>query len=120
MHELSIAEEVLDIVHQYVPVEDRGRIRVVNMNVGALSGVVVESLKFCFAAITGGTPMAGVTLSCRVIPYLLRCAGCGWEGETEPGLRLCPACGSADTTVLSGTELHVTDIELEDDHQVPP
>jgi hydrogenase nickel incorporation protein HypA/HybF len=120
MHELSIAEDVLDIVHQYVPERERGRIRVVNMNVGALSGVVVESLTFCFSAITAGTPLEGVVLHCRAIPYLLRCTACGWEGEAEPGIRLCPACESAETTILSGTELQVTDIELDDDHQEQP
>lgn len=112
MHELSIAQSIVDIVGQYVPPEQAEDVRTVNVRVGALAGIVTDSLAFCFTAITAGTPLAHAALAVDFIPYRVSCATCRATSLAEPGLALCPHCGSAETAVLSGTELQVVDIEL--------
>jgi hydrogenase nickel incorporation protein HypA/HybF len=115
MHELSIAQSIVDIVGQYVPPEQGAEVRTVNVRVGALAGIVPESLAFCFTAITAGTPLAHAALAVDFIPYRVCCAACRTTSLAEPGLALCPHCASAETTVLSGTELQVVDIEMHSD-----
>jgi hydrogenase nickel incorporation protein HypA/HybF len=112
MHELSIAQSIVDIVGQYVAPEQAADVSTVNVRIGALAGVVPDSLTFCFTAITAGTPLARAILAVDFVPYQVSCTVCGTTSHAEPGLALCPHCGSAETIVLSGTELQVVDIEL--------
>jgi hydrogenase nickel incorporation protein HypA/HybF len=119
MHELSIAQSIVDIVGQYVPPEQTADVRTVHVRVGALAGLVPESLTFCFTAITAETPLAHATLVVEFVPYQVSCAACRTTSHAEPGLALCPHCGSTNTRVLSGTELQVVDIELNNDTPEP-
>lgn len=114
MHELSIAQSIVDIIGQYVSAEQRHCVRSVKVRIGDLAGVVPDSLVFCFSAVTGNTPLASAVLDIDHVPYRLSCASCGRESTTEPGLALCPACGSTRTRILSGTELQVVTIDLDD------
>jgi hydrogenase nickel incorporation protein HypA/HybF len=87
----------------------------VKIRVGHLSGVVADSLEFCFTAITQGTRLQGTVLDIEQVPFVLKCRSCSMSFESEAGVVLCPACGGSDTEVLSGTELHVVEIELYDE-----
>jgi hydrogenase nickel incorporation protein HypA/HybF len=115
MHELSIAQGIVDIVGQYVPHARHGTIRLVRVRVGDLAGVVPDSLSFCFTAVTAGTSMAGAMLEIEHVPYSIRCTECSNESTTEPGLALCPRCGSTATKIMTGTELQVMTIDVDDD-----
>lgn len=115
MHELSIAENIVEIIHQYVPIADRKRVRAVFTSVGEQSGVVADSLDFSFRAITASTELERSHLEIETVPFIVRCSECDAENRTEMGSRQCPNCGSLMTSVLSGTELDVREIELEDE-----
>lgn len=115
MHELSLAQSIVDIVHQYVPDEQGKSVKCVRLKVGELSGVVADSLDFCFTAITSETPLSGATLQIERVPFTLQCKNCKSPFASEYGIVLCPKCGSEDTQVVAGTEMHVVEIELWDD-----
>ena len=114
MHELSIAQGIVDIVGQYVPREQYATVRLVRVRVGDLAGVVPDSLAFCFTAVTAGTPLAASSLEIEHVPYTIRCTACGSESTTEPGLALCPRCDSSETRIIAGTELQVVTIDVDD------
>jgi hydrogenase nickel incorporation protein HypA/HybF len=120
MHELSIAQSIVDIAGQYVPRNRQNGIRMIRVRVGDLAGVVPDSLSFCFTAVTAGTPMAEALLEIEHVPYVIHCTGCEQDSTTEPGLALCPHCGSAATRILSGTELQVMTIDLDDETPEQP
>ncbi|MFZ4620160.1 MAG: hydrogenase maturation nickel metallochaperone HypA [Bacteroidota bacterium] len=115
MHELSIAENIVEIIHQYVPKEERTRVRHVFTSVGEHSGVVGDSLEFSFQAITISTDLEKATLEIETVPFIIKCKDCSKESRTEMGSRQCPECSSLNTTVVSGTELRVREIEMEDE-----
>jgi hydrogenase nickel incorporation protein HypA/HybF len=112
MHELSIAHNVLEIVQQYVPMNQQEDVRTVRMMVGELSGVVADSLAFCFQAITAGTPLERAVLEIEHIPLRARCRQCENLSTIEQTRFQCPACGSTDVEITSGRELQVREIEL--------
>lgn len=114
MHELSIAAGILEIIHEHVPEDQRTAVRAVRVRVGKLSGVVPESLAFSFTALIAGTPLEQARLVIEDVPIRVHCDECGNEFTTEAYLFPCPACGGAATKMLSGDELHVADIALED------
>ena len=115
MHELSIAQSIVEIVHQYIPNDERQVVKTVKVKVGELAGVVPESLDFCFKAIVDGTPLQDACLQIDHVPFTLKCTTCTGTFRNEPGIMLCPNCGGSNTSVMTGTELQVVEIELQDE-----
>src|SRR5512140_134057 len=118
MHELSIAQSILEIVRQHLPANGSQNVRTVNMKVGELSGVVTDSLEFCFEAITTGTPFEGARLAIEHLPVRARCRTCAAVFPVEQSVFRCTSCRGEDLEIVSGRELQVTEIELADD-EVP-
>jgi len=114
MHELSIAQSIVEIVGQYVPPVEQEHVRKITVRIGAMAGVVPDSLEFCFTAIIHRTPLAQAAMEIEFVPFRVACHSCNSTSETEPGLALCPLCGSVDTEVRSGTELQVVSIDVEE------
>ncbi len=114
MHELSLAQNIAEIAQQTASANGNRRVTAVGLRVGDLSGVVVESLTFCFAAITAGTPLDGAALRVERVPVRAHCRKCGSHCAVEDLVFLCPSCGSGELEIIAGKELQVTDIEVED------
>ncbi|MGO9761968.1 MAG: hydrogenase maturation nickel metallochaperone HypA [Solirubrobacteraceae bacterium] len=111
MHELSLSRSILDAALTHA---DGRTVVGVDVTVGALRQVVPSSLSFYFEIVSSGTICEGAQLRAHVAQARLRCA-CGHEWELrEPTFR-CPRCAGAETTVLSGDELTVDSIEVEDE-----
>jgi hydrogenase nickel incorporation protein HypA/HybF len=108
MHELAITESVVDMV---VGRTAGRRIAGVHLQVGRLSGVVPDAMRFCYEIATAGTSLEGSTLEIDETPGRASCRSCGMDFETDDLLLLCP-CGSADVRIVSGSELLVTSVEL--------
>jgi hydrogenase nickel incorporation protein HypA/HybF len=112
MHELSIAQSILDIVHEAVPDPgNRALLRVVKVRVGKLSGVMPEALEFCFDALVAGTPLVGAKLAIEHVPIRLECRDCGVASTVEDLTLACPVCGGG-ARITAGTELAVAELEL--------
>lgn len=120
MHELSIAHSILDIVREAVPTSrDLARLRVVKVRVGRLSGVLADSLEFCFTALVGDTPLSEARLAIEEVPARIDCGGCGGEFQIDDPIFACPACGSTDVRLITGHELAVAELELDEAEGVP-
>jgi hydrogenase nickel incorporation protein HypA/HybF len=108
VHELAIAQSVIDTVSDRLP---GTTVTVVSLEVGALSGVVADSLRFCFDLATEGTGLAGARLEITEPAARCHCRACQSEFSPDGPLPLCP-CGSADVTVLAGEELRITSVRV--------
>ncbi len=120
MHELSFAQSIVDIIHQSVPTDELRDVRIVRLKIGALSGVVADSLDFCFTAISAETPLARARLDIEQIPFAVLCNSCQKTFVNDIGYVVCPECGGVETTVVSGRELQLTEIELDNDKENKP
>jgi hydrogenase nickel incorporation protein HypA/HybF len=117
MHELSISSAIVDTAVKHA---DGRRVALVSLTVGALRQVVPESLEFYFEIVARGTLCEGARLRQTLVPARARCAGCGpWELEPLAMFR-CPRCGEAAAEVVSGNELEVESIELEEEACIAP
>jgi hydrogenase nickel incorporation protein HypA/HybF len=108
MHELAISETVVETVSERLP---GSLISCVHLEVGALSGVVTDSLRFCFDMVTEGTNLEGARLEITQPPARCRCHECGSEFEPEDTVPVCP-CGSADVLVISGAQLRIVSVQV--------
>jgi len=112
MHEMSIAESILDIVRQHVPEAAIPEVALVRVRVGSLSGVIADSLAFCFEALVADTPLGRARLDIERVSTTCACGDCGHRFEPEAMIFLCPACGSGRTRLESGADLQVVHVEL--------
>ncbi len=119
MHELGIAQNILEIVQQSVPEDQAAAVRWVRIRVGKLSGVVPDSLDFCFNVIISGTPMKKASLAIEQVPTISRCRDCMQQFQIEDYAFLCPACKSTNLDLISGKNLEVVEIELAEEEDEP-
>ena len=114
MHELSIAQSVLDSVREQAALHSGRRVRRVGIKVGETSGVNAEALEFCFGLTVQDTELAGVTLDVERVPVRFRCEGCGDEFTPVEFDPQCPSCGSGRGRMVGGDELALSFLELEE------
>ena len=115
MHELGIAQSILEIVQQSVPEEEKTAVRKVRIRVGQLSGVVPDSLDFCFRVVAGEMNMPQAVLDIEQLPTISRCRDCQQSFNVEEFVFVCPSCKSANLEIISGKELEIVDIQLAED-----
>lgn len=113
MHEYAIATGVIEAALKHA---GGRRVTAVNLRVGPLRQVVPDALAFAFDLAARGTGCEGARLEQELVPCRLRCPSCDVEWTTpEPSFR-CRECGWP-ATVLSGDELQLDSIEVEDEHE---
>ena len=115
MHEMGIALEIIDIVKSSLPADlPDARVERVNLRVGKLSAIVSESLRFCFDVAAKDTAVDGAVLNIEEVPVQARCNDCAHEWVIDKPFFKCPACKSGSVAMLSGKELDIVSIEIED------
>ena len=108
MHELSITQSVVDAIVERM---DGATVTSVRLEIGKLSGVVPDSVRFCFDVICAGTTLEGATLDIVEPPGLAHCRDCREEFQPKDIIMLCP-CGSANVRVLAGQQLRIKSVEV--------
>jgi hydrogenase nickel incorporation protein HypA/HybF len=108
VHEMSITQSVVDTI---VTRLGDARVSCVRLEIGRLSGVVPDSVRFCFDVLCTGTSLAGARLDIAEPSGRAHSRGCGEEFGLDDFIVLCP-CGSANAEVLAGRELRITSVEV--------
>jgi hydrogenase nickel incorporation protein HypA/HybF len=113
MHEMGVAMQIIDIATASIPTDMPGaRVERVNLKVGRLSAVVVDSLRFCFEIAAKGTALEGAELAVDEIPVRARCNDCRFEWTIEQPVFSCRQCNGGAIELLSGRELDIDSIEV--------
>lgn len=112
MHEMSIAQSIVEIVEEAITNEPGARVDKVVVRIGRMVAVVPDSLLFCYDAITEGTALAGSALEIDEIPAEVRCRVCGKTTRVEDFVFRCRHCGGSELTTISGNEMSVSHIEV--------
>lgn len=108
MHEMAVMMGVVDQVTERL---GDARIAEVHLTVGKLSGVVPDSLRFCFELACAGTAMEGADLEIDEPAGWAACRTCELRFAVAHPILLCP-CGSADVQVISGDELLIRSVRV--------
>jgi hydrogenase nickel incorporation protein HypA/HybF len=108
MHELAIAQDVVDTVLDRIPDAPIAEVR---LTVGKLSGISADALRFCFELVTADTVLDGAQLLIEEPAGAARCDTCGCEFGLDHLILLC-ACGSANVHILSGDQLLINSVKV--------
>lgn len=120
MHEISIAGAIIDSVLDCAKKNDARKVNEVFLEVGELTALNPDQLRFIFETITRGTAAEGAKYDIRVIKPLIKCRKCSYTGPVElfeehhfflPDI-LCPECGDADIDIIAGRECWVKKIRI--------
>lgn len=108
MHELAITQEVVAMVADRL---GSARVSRVVLEIGKLSAVLPDAVRFCFDACIAGTPLEGATLDIVETPGVGRCRECAGRVVLERPYGRCE-CGSSDLEWISGDELRIKQVEV--------
>lgn len=119
MHEMGIANSVLDAVEsEMVRYPDSYPCKV-GVRIGQMAAIDPEALRFCFEAIIQETDLASLELAIEFCPRRHRCLVCGHEFTVHDYDVSCPQCASLVTTCISGDELELAYLEVEQNGPSP-
>jgi hydrogenase nickel incorporation protein HypA/HybF len=112
MHELALAEGILQLIE--VAARDQGftKVRTVRLEIGKLSSVERAAIRFCFDAVTRDSIAAGATLEIAETPGQGWCGQCALTVPMQVLYDSCPHCGSY-LKITGGTELRVKELEVD-------
>ena len=106
MHELSITLNIVAIVSERAK---GAKVTRVTLEVGKLSAVVPDAIRFCFDLVTEGTVLEGAELVVLEIPGLGRCRMCHHDVELGQLVGRC-VCGSVNVERVKGEELTIKEM----------
>lgn len=113
MHELPVSQEILKVLQEEAKKRD-AKVKGVKLKIGRLSGNEPNSVAFFLEVLTKGTPMEGLKVESEVVDPILLCNACKKEFTVDDIIFICPYCGSVDCKTLSGGDLEIVTISLED------
>ncbi len=113
MHEFALAQDIIATIGRSVT-EDLEKLRVIRLEVGHFSGVVVDSLEFGLNVCLEDKGLKDVTISIQTVPAVALCE-CGNEYTVVDILETCPNCHSLNRKITSGADVMIKSVEVEDE-----
>ena len=112
MHELSLSQGMLDIIEQQAATSGFESVRVVHLEIGALSCVERQALEFCFESVTRGSIADGAGLEITDV------AGAAWCWDCEAVVALtrrgeaCERCNGYRLKIEDGERVRIVELEV--------
>lgn len=113
MHEMSLAEGVRGIVEDAARAQGFGKVRAVVLEIGELSSVEVDALRFCLEAVLRDTVAEGARIEVEAVPGVGWCLPCAASVAVHRLYDPCPQCGGYQVQPTAGTEMRVKELEVD-------
>jgi hydrogenase nickel incorporation protein HypA/HybF len=113
MHEMSLAEGVLQLIEDSAKTENFSRVKTVWLEIGQLAGVEVEAMRFCFDAVVRDSIAHDAMLEIIETPGQAWCLHCAEVVHVQALFDACPKCGSHQVQVTGGNEMRVKELDVE-------
>ncbi len=108
MHELGITRNIVAIVSEHA---NGARVKRVGLEIGSLSAIMPDAIRFCFDVCSKDTLLEGAELEIEEVPGVARCDACGAEFGIEKAFGIC-ACGSRHIQCIAGKEMKIKEMEV--------
>lgn len=110
---MSIAMCLIDVASTSAQEEGAAKINQIDVEIGALAGVMIHPLEFCFDVASRGTMAEGAKLNIIPIEGVGECQDCQNEFPVNGLLTPCPKCEGFRIKIIQGKELRVKSIIIE-------
>jgi hydrogenase nickel incorporation protein HypA/HybF len=115
MHEMGIADAVLQAVRTEAARYGDAVPCKVAVRIGELAAIDADALRFCFDALIQDTELRALQLEIEICARRHRCTACGNEFVVHDYEFKCPQCGACQSNFIGGDELELAYIEVEED-----
>ncbi len=112
MHELSLLENVREILEEHAKNQNFERVEEITLEIGALSCVEIEALKFAFESVMKGSLAENAALHFKIIKGQGHCKNCDNFSDLEMLYDACSHCGYAPVEVIAGLEMKITELKV--------
>jgi hydrogenase nickel incorporation protein HypA/HybF len=112
MHEMSLAEGVLQLIEDAARQQSFAKVTAVWLEIGQLAGVEVEAMRFCFDAVVRDSIAAGARLEIIATPGSGWCMHCAETVAIAELYDACPSCGQYQVQANGGMEMRVKELEV--------
>jgi hydrogenase nickel incorporation protein HypA/HybF len=109
MHELALAEAIVETVRRHAAGREVARVAV---RIGHLRQVVPDALTFSWEMLTAGTVLAECRLEIDHVPAVIVCHECGTTATLDLPILMCPSCETANVALVSGEEFLVSTMDV--------
>lgn len=113
MHEMALTEGVLKVLEDQAGPQGYSKVKTVWLDIGDLSNVDPEAMRFCFDAVTRGSLAEGAALEIIRSPGQAWCMDCCDTVAISQRYDPCPRCGGHKLTVTGGDEMRIKELEVE-------
>ena len=114
MHELYLAESILDIVQEYAARQNFSKVNSILLSFGRMSCIEPKSLQFAFQVQAKDTSAEKASLEFKILPAFIHCFTCKKDLEVDSYLAICPACGGEEVLLTGGTEeLQILEMDVD-------
>jgi len=114
MHELSVAQSILSIAENSAPKKPSTVITRINLQIGELSGIEIEALKFALSIIKKDTVLENAEVDIDVIRGEAECPQCKTIFTMHYYGACCPNCKNYFIHVTKGREMKVVNLTVEE------
>ena len=120
MHELSVCQSLLEEVKRVARENNAGSVTRIIVKIGPLSGVEPDLLRNAYPIAAAGTIAEDAELEIEISDVVVSCTLCGAESAATANRLLCAHCGDYRTNLVSGDEMVLQSLELDDVEQASP
>jgi hydrogenase nickel incorporation protein HypA/HybF len=112
MHEVAIAANIIKIAEEELKKNNGTVINKLHLEVGKLSGIVVESLRFAMEVAGNNSIIKQCEIKIDEIPARAICRSCHHEFEAMDFYVVCPKCQDIQLDFVGGKELLIKSIVI--------
>jgi hydrogenase nickel incorporation protein HypA/HybF len=125
MHELSMADSMVNAILNVAKKNDAISITEATLEVGELTMLNPEQLKFMIDVLREDTILKDATININMVPIKIKCDSCGFTGETKTDENMdhlmavakCPKCDKTHVQVIEGQECNIKTIKIEKEEE---
>jgi len=113
MHEMSLCENILQVLEQQAPLQHYQRVKTVWLEIGRLSGVEPDAIRFAFDIVVQGSIAENARLEIIDAPGEAHCLRCLQTVRLQQRHDVCPYCGSHKLDIKNGEQMRIKELEVE-------
>ena len=110
---MSLCEGVLRILEEQSRAQRFTRVKTVWLEIGDLSSVEKEAMRFSFDLVVKGTLADGARLEIIEVPGQAWCMQCMKPVIIKNRFDVCSDCGSSQLQVTGGEEMRIKELEVD-------
>ncbi len=112
MHELSLAENLRELIEEQAASEGFDKVEIVKLEVGQLSHVDADAMLFCFDTVMKGSIAEGARLVISRPVGLGECRNCQAQSKITYLYAPCSHCGAFGLRILQGDQLRISSLKV--------